>query len=388
MKIAPQSRRARLLVSFVALVIFGGGGFLILQRDGGSEATAAAAEESEVASEEEEKRVPVELDVARAADIPDVYPATGSLKARRAIDLKSKVAGQVTRLLVEEGDRVESGQLLVELDHREQVLKVDEARVRAETARTQLQRMQDMAQRGLETDRALEEAAQAYEVQKAQHEMEEVRLEDHFIRAPYAGTVTRRDVELGQTVQSGEALLGLAEISTLEVELHLPESVVRRLALGQEVEIRADVDDEQVLAGRVHRISPVVDAATSTVKVTLEVRNPSGAARVGSFVRARITTDVRRDVVSVPRKALVAEAGASFVFVAEADTVRKVEVETGYASRERIEITRGVELEDRVVVVGQGGLRTGSHVEPIEESPDDTAARPDEPKVAEVAQRR
>jgi membrane fusion protein (multidrug efflux system) len=105
-----------------------------------------------------------------------------------------------------------------------------------------------------------------------------------------------------------------------------------------------------------------VDPATSTVKVTLRVDEASGEVRVGSFIRARVTTDVHEDAVAVPKKAIVPEAGASYLFVAEADTVRKVEVATGYADDTHIEIESGLQLGDRVVVVGQGGLRQGTRV--------------------------
>jgi membrane fusion protein (multidrug efflux system) len=99
-------------------------------------------------------------------------------------------------------------------------------------------------------------------------------------------------------------------------------------------------------------------------------------------VRARITTDVRENAVAVPKRAIVPEAGANFVFVAEADTVRKVEVVTGYSDDEHIEIVKGVSLDEAVVVVGQGGLRNGSRIRdlnaPQTASPEKSEASTDE----------
>jgi RND family efflux transporter MFP subunit len=128
------------------------------------------------------------------------------------------------------------------------------------------------------------------------------------------------------------------------------------------VEIRSDVHPDGPLRGRVSRIAPAVDPATSTVKVTLEVENIDGRVRVGSFVRGRITTDVHEDVITVPKKALVAEAGMNYLFVVEADSVHKVPVTTGYNDDDYMEITSGIEEGDRVVTVGQGGLRPGSKI--------------------------
>jgi membrane fusion protein (multidrug efflux system) len=196
--------------------------------------------------------------------------------------------------------------------------------------------------------------------------------------------VTVRHVEYGQSIEAGTPTVGLADLDPMQVKLFLPEKVVRRLAVGQTVEVRCDVDPDTAFPSVLERIAPVVDAATSTVKVTLRVEDPAARDRTGSFVRARVTTDVHEDVVAVPRKALVSEAGATFVFVAEADSVRRVDVQTGYTDGDWIEIASGVHAGEEVVVVGQGGLRNGSR---IEELPDAAAIDPsvDEPARAEFA---
>jgi RND family efflux transporter MFP subunit len=160
----------------------------------------------------------------------------------------------------------------------------------------------------------------------------------------------------------GQALVGIADVNPLQVKLYLPEQVVKSLRPAQPVEVRPDVASDEVLAGRVELISPVVDPQTATVKVTLKVDDLRGAARVGSFVRARITTDVHQQATAIPKRGVVSEAGASYVFVAQADSVSKVAVETGYADDDYIELTTGAKVGDRIVVVGQGGLRQGSKI--------------------------
>jgi membrane fusion protein (multidrug efflux system) len=334
-------------------------------------------------AEDEEVRVPVALAVARIADLPDYYHATGTMSARRSVDLNARAGGQITRLAVEEGDWVDEGEVLLEIDPREQNLLVEEARVRAETAHLELTRMEDMAGRGLETDRALEEARQAHEVNQAEYELARVRLSDHFVRAPFAGRVTVRHVELGQTIEVGAPTVEIADVDPMEVKLFLPEKVVRRLSVGQPVEVRCDVDSDRSFESILERIAPVVDAATSTVKVTLRVDDPAARERTGSFVRARVTTDVHEGVVAVPRKSLVSEAGATFLFVAESDSVRRVDVATGYTDGDWIEVLEGVAEGDEVVTVGQGGLRHGSRIEELPdaasmlEAPDEQAGAPE-----------
>jgi RND family efflux transporter MFP subunit len=314
----------------------------------------------------EEPPVPVEIAVARAQDLPAYFSATGSLEAKRQVKLIAKAAGQVVKLAVEEGNYVKKDQVLLEIEHREDELLVEQARIRAETAHKELERIQGLVGKGLTSDKDLEAAKQAAEVSALEHHLAQVRLDNKIVRAPFAGQITLREIQLGQTVNVGQSLVELADISPLEVRLFLPEKIVKTLKAGQPVEVRSDVDPTTPLEGTVDRIAPAVDAATSTVKVTLQVAAKGNITRVGSFVRARITTDVRRGATSIPKKALVPEAGVTYLFVAEADSVRKIPVTTGYAGDEMVEIVSGVAIGDRVVSVGQGGLRPGSRIKVLE----------------------
>ncbi|HKK72877.1 MAG TPA: efflux RND transporter periplasmic adaptor subunit [Candidatus Krumholzibacteria bacterium] len=385
MRIPRPNVRRRFVLAIAGVLILTAAGAWYLMADAPASTAVAHAADRAVDDDDVVERVPVELAEVVVTDLPDVFRATGTLEADRSVELTTKLAGQVTHLHVEEGDRVERGQVLLELDHREQELRVEEARVRAETARLEYERIRGMAERGLETDRRLEEAEQAFEVTRAQYELTRVRLDDHFVRAPFSGRLTVRHVELGSTIQAGAPLFGIADTDPMKVELFLPERVVSRLAEGQRVTVRPDVAPDRDLAGTVERIAPVVDAATSTVKVTLHVADPGESVRSGSFVRCRVTTDVRNGVVAVPKKALVAEAGATYLFVADADSVRRVVIETGYHDDEHIEVREGVVAGDRVVVVGQGGLRQGSRIEVLPGP--DAAQREDRDATAELARR-
>lgn len=370
-----KKRLAWILGIALVVVLAGGGGFLAMKK-GSANADAAAADSTGADSltakgkngkdEPKEIVVPVELAVAAPRDLPAYFQATGSLEAKRQVDLIAKAQGQVTKLNVEEGDFVRAGQVLLELDPREEQILLEQARVNVDNLQKEWDRISSMSEKGLAADRDIEAARKSLDLAVYERDLAEVRLDNRVIRAPFQGQVTVRRVDLGQTVNPGTPVLGLADVSPLEVLLYLPEQIVRDLAVDQPVELRADVDPDVPLDGRVAMIAPVVDPATSTVKVTLRVDALAGAARVGSFVRARITTDVRESVVSVPKRALVAEAGATYLFVAEADTVRKVPVTTGYSDDTHIEIVDGVGTGEKIVSVGQGGLRTGSKIRDLE----------------------
>jgi RND family efflux transporter MFP subunit len=330
-----------------------------------SDTTAIDGEENGKDEKKEKPPVPVELAAATPRDIPSYFNATGSLEAKRQVKLISKASGQIVRLKVEEGDYVKEGQVILEIDHREEKLMVEQTEIKAKTAGHDLDRSAGLVEKGLGSDKDFELKKELAEVSALEHNLAKVRLDNKIVRAPYSGQITIRHIELGQTVNVGEPLVDIADVSPLEVRLYLPEKIVKTLKTGQPVEIRSDVAPDHRIDGMVHRIAPSVDPATSTVKVTLRVEDRGGVTRVGSFVRARITTDLVENAVSVPKKALVPEAGVTYVFVAEGDSVRKVTVTTGYADDDFIEITAGLTAGEKVVTIGQGGLRQGSKIKDL-----------------------
>ena len=143
------------------------------------------------------------------------------------------------------------------------------------------------------------------------------------------------------------------------MRVNLPEAVARKVEAGQRVLVAPEAVEED-LEATVERISPVVDPATSTVRLTLLMDRADGMARVGGFAKVRITTDTHHDALSIPKLALVEEGALRSVFVAAADTVRKAEVRTGLYDETHVEVLEGLDDGDFVVVMGQGGLRTGT----------------------------
>jgi membrane fusion protein (multidrug efflux system) len=406
--VKPSLPRLRLLFLALGVVVAVAGGVIAFQRQGGKPAQALAAPDSIAAGDsvaavradakgkkhgkknekKEEPPVPVEIAIASPRDIPAYFHATGSLEARRQVELIGKAAGQIVTLNVEEGNYVKEGQVLLEIEHREDEILVEQTAVKAQTADKERERIEGLVAKGLGSDKDLETAREAAKVADLDHHLAQVRLDEKVVRAPFSGQITRREVELGQTVTVGQPLVEIADSSPLEVRLYLPEKIVADLKTGQPVEIRSDMRPDAPLAGKVERIAPAVDPATSTVKVTLTVAGAGEATRVGSFIRARITTDVHHGVTAVPKKALVPEAGITYLFVAEGDSVRKVPVTTGYDDDTFVEVVSGVTDGDRVVSVGQGGLRTGSRIKALDSGTEAAAAKPETTDTAQASDRR
>lgn len=303
--------------------------------------------------------IPVEVACADYRDISSFYHTTATLQPEREVEIISKTAGETTRLFVEEGDRVTKGQLLCQLEEHEQHISFDEARIDLEKKEQDYQRLVSMYEEKLVSDTEYAESKYQYELAKNRYEAAKLRYEYTRIRAPFTGIITQRFIDEGENVSVGMQLFRLADVDPLLVNMFLPENEMTTIREGQIVYVSSDNDPGQRLTGQIVRCSPEVDNRTGTVKVTAETH---GSGMPGSFVRLKIVTDTHGAALTIPRRGVMADAGDQYVYLAEADTVRKQPVEVGYQDDAFAEILSGLAAGDSVIVVGQGGIKIGAKI--------------------------
>jgi membrane fusion protein (multidrug efflux system) len=366
-----QRKRLFLIIPSIIAIVLVAGYFVRRATSGGAAASADSTADSTLAEADstgkDEKKgpdpVPVEVSVVIPRRISSYYYTTASLEPERKVDLLAKVAGQVTRLHVEEGDVVEAGALLCEIEEGELRVTLDEARINMEQQQREFKRFSTMYDEKIVSDKEYSDAKYQYELAKSKYEAAKVRYDFTKVRAPFGGVVTKRHIELGQSLSVATPLFEIADTDPLLVRMYLPENEVKDISLHQLVNILPDNQPGVVLEGRVIRIAPEVDQRSGTVKVTAET---DGDAMTGSFARIKIVTDTRESSLTVPRRGLISDAGELYVYVAAADTVRRTDVQVGYQDEQFAEVLSGVEQGDSIVVVGAGGLRTGTKIKILE----------------------
>ena len=354
---------------------------------GGADAAEGAAKKKGKKGEKEEVPVPVELARAEPRAISAYYRASSVVEADRDVQLVAKIDGRISRVNVEEGDWARRGDILAELENERERIQLKQAELKEADELRELERRKALLEAELVTEEEFATTRSAHELAVAERELAAIRLEDTIIRAPFDGQITERLVVPGQHVNPSEPVFALVDFDPLRVRIHLPEAVARRVSAGDRVQLDVEALEDPVPAV-VERVAPVVEPGTSTVRVTLLVRERASDLRVGGFVKARIVTDTRNEALSVPKIALVEEGGLRSVFVAEADTVRKVEVRTGLWDESHVEILDGLESGNWVVSLGQGGLRAGSRIDVLNATqvgwtppaPESTQTAQDEPE--------
>jgi membrane fusion protein (multidrug efflux system) len=308
---------------------------------------------------------PVELTVVQRGSISTWLQTTTSLEPENSAVLVARGQGEVVKIQVEEGQWVEQGAILAKLEDTEARLAVERADLAAQAARRDADRGRQLGQQGFMSAKELDDLdlklrSANVELEQRRHDLAEMR-----IVAPFSGRVTDRMIQLGETMIPGRECFRLVVVNPMLARVYFPERELPRVRVGQSATVEVDAQPGKEFPARVTLVNPVVDRSNGTFKVTLEVRDPQGLLRPGSFARVRIRTGVFDDALLLPRRAMLNEDGEDFVFVARGDTVARRPVRLGAISGDTVQLLAGLSAGDSVVSIGQGGLKQGSRIKPV-----------------------
>jgi len=316
--------------------------------------------------------VPVEVTTASRQTISSYIETNGTLEAENEVDLVARVSAPVVKLEVEEGDLVQAGQLLARLDDVETRVQTEIARVAVEETRQAFQRAQQLHGEDLISAAEYERATSAHDSARAQLKASEIQLEFTELRAPFSGRIVRRYVDRSEQVSPNTPIYRLSDFDPLLCPIQIPERDLPRIRQGQRAWVSVEAWSGERFAGKVLRISPIIEAATGTFKVTLELRH-GGRLRPGMFARVFVETETRTGALVVPKAALSLESIGDTVYVAADGKASRREVELGFRQGDLVEIINGVNDDELVVVVGQDGLSEGTPLQILTAAPQKTA---------------
>jgi len=402
----------------LAILAVGGGGVYVYKTKPAWFGLVAQAKDSGSQKDKkpEKEATPVELALVKRSEISAFLSSTANLRALREVTVATQAEGIVQKVLAEEGDFVKESQILCTLDDApvrirlqlseeklaQAKLQMDKAAIRQQKAVAQIghtqaefDRYEKARKEGLVSDKEVatykykldelthDERSAVSETKEFQHKVGELEAEISQakldlsrteVRAPFAGFVTSRTVNIGQRLRPMDNLFNLASFSPLFADVHLSERDTRSVRPGQSVTVRLGSDDTAYVNGRVERISPIVDQTSGTVKVTVAME-PKPGFRPGAFVRVEIRTDSKSDAIVIPKRALIEEDGQNYVYIAQNDIAKRTKVELGYQREGIVEIRNGVSPGQNVVVAGQGALKEGAKIKVLSRQTE-SAAKP------------
>ncbi|MBR0645495.1 efflux RND transporter periplasmic adaptor subunit [Plastoroseomonas hellenica] len=299
----------------------------------------------------------VAIAVATRGPALEAIYATGNVEPVQWARVGPAIRGRVMRVLVEEGDRVTTGQPLAQLDDREAAARVAEAEARAAFAQEDLQRIRTLVARDIAARAQLDRAESEARAARALLDASLRRLDDLVVRAHADGTVLRRDVEPGQIADVPDALFWVGEPRPLRINAEVDEEDIARVSVGQRVLLRADAFPGRVLPATVTQITPKGDTTRKSYRVRMALPDDT-PLHIGMSVEANIVLREETAATLIPPAAL----RDGHVFVIEKELVRRRPVTIGVQGARAVEIRDGLSPGDSVVLDPPARLADGQHV--------------------------
>lgn len=312
--------------------------------------------------------IPVTAMQVTAEALPLQLTSVGELKAARQVTLSTDVAGRVDSIQFQSGEQVNPSQLLVELYNGVEKAQLKAAQARLNYAKHQLDRSQKLAPTGAESLDALQERQSAFAEAKADVQAAQAQLRQKQIIAPFAGELGIRQVDLGQYVNPGEAVVTLTSLNKLYVEFTLPQQNFSAVKVGGDITLTSDVYPQQQFSAKVHAIEPQLDNDTRNIRIQGELDNSQLLLRPGMYVNAALMLPAQQNALVVPATAVLTSAqGYSMVVVRGENSKQQgkadiVAVEIGKRIDSRIQITGGIKAGEVIVVTGQNRVQPGAGV--------------------------
>ncbi len=319
--------------------------------------------------------IDVEAEVARRMDWQSRLPAIGTLKASQGIDLSVEIAGTITDVQFQSGEKVSKGQAIVLLDSEMEQASLVSAEADLSLARLEFQRARSLLDRQAisrsEYDRLNAQS------QKAEASVAQLRasLAKKRILAPFSGTIGIRQVDVGDYIAAGTPIATLQDLSTLYVDFFLAEQHVPLLAPGQKVQLRVAAYPDERFEGVISALNPKVETTTRNVQVRAELANPDGRLLPGMFADLQVLLPTENAQVVVPETAITYTLyGNSVLLVTEGTppegvnrdepclVVERRFVTTGERRDGLVVVLDGLEGGEQVITAGQLKLDSGTHV--------------------------
>ena len=309
--------------------------------------------------------------VASEEQWPSTLSAIGTLAAVQGVTVSADLPGTIDRIAFESGKTVRAGDVLVELDTRQERAQLAAAEAQRDLARLTFDRMQGLLKENVvsraEYDRATADSRQG------EARVGEIRaaIERKTIRAPFAGVAGIRQVNLGQYLSNGNPVVSLQSLNPIYVNFSVPQQAAAEMRMGREVHISTDEVVGGDCSGRVTALDSVVDETTRNVQVQATVANPTGALRPGMFVQVQVVLGAGRSIIALPASSISYAPYGDSVFVVtdlkdpQGKTYRGVKqqfVKIDGSRGDQVAIVAGVKPGDEVVTSGAFKLRNAAAV--------------------------
>lgn len=288
--------------------------------------------------------------------------SVGSLTAVEGVTVAAQLDGTVTGLHFEPGAKVKAGDLLVQMDIGPELAQRAAAKAALHLAELNLKRSRELLQRNTISQSQLDTDLATEEQDEAQVENIQATIDKKTIRAPFAGQLGVRQVDLGQTLKAGDPIVSLQALDPLFVDFFLPQQQLRQISPGLPVKIACDAFPGETFDGKITTISPDIDATTRNVHVQATLLNHRDLLHPGMFVDVSVVLPRSETVLAIPQTAVLYAPYGNSVFVIEDGKAVQKFVRLGITRGDYVEVVSGLKAGEQVVTSGAFKLQPGAPV--------------------------
>ncbi|MEW8645114.1 MAG: efflux RND transporter periplasmic adaptor subunit [Candidatus Thiodiazotropha endolucinida] len=309
----------------------------------------------------------VTSDQVRSQRWPNTVKATGSLVAVQGVIVTAELGGKIEEIAFESGDRVKQDDLLVRIDVSAEQAQLRSAEAAAKLARINLDRNRDLRANKTVSQADLDTAEANFKQATAQVDNVRATIAKKTLRAPFAGQLGLRQVNLGQIVEQGTPVVTLQTIDPIYVDFSLPQQQFSILEPGTEVHVTTDAAPEKVFSGRIIAVNPEIDQMTRSVRVRATLSNQSELLRPGMFANVEVMLSDDEEVLAIPATAVLYAPYGDTVFVIDEVedeksgekqlVLRQQVIRLGASRGDFVAVVTGLEEEEKVVTSGVFKLR-------------------------------
>lgn len=318
------------------------------------------------ADERQQTIVPVVVSTLRMEMLVDSMEALGTLQANESVVITPNVSDHLIALHFDDGQTVEKGQLLVELTVGEEEALLLEAIALRDDQRMRKEQIEELYQQGMSSEGELSNRKAMLSAAQARVIRLEAQIADHRIVAPFAGTLGLRRVSEGAFVDPHTVITTLDDLDVMKLDFTIPETYLSALKVGMDIQAQSDAYPDDLFEGTLKTIDTHVDPRTRAVTMRAMLPNPDRKLRPGMLMKVRVVRS-RELALVLPEEALIPSDRQQRVFFIDSDDIARLRVVTiGRRRLGAVEVLKGLEVGDRVVVEGMVRVRPDREVLVVE----------------------
>ncbi len=303
--------------------------------------------------------VPVEAITVKIGKLSERITTVGTLGSNESVVIRPEIAGRITEINFQEGQKVTKGASLIVLDSSVYRAELDQAKAQLQLANRNYARIQRLVAKSVATEQALDEAKSKLEIGNATVALAQAKLDKTAIKAPFSGITGLRKVSVGDYITVGQDIVNLEDIETIKVDFRVAEKYLPVVKTGQNIQINVDAYQDQTFEGQVYAVDPRINLEGRSVVIRARVPNKKDLLRPGLFARVKLIMNVKDDAIMVPEQAIIPKGVDQYLFRIVDNKAKFTKVVTGIRRDGNVEIIKGLKADDIIVTAGHQKIRDG-----------------------------